>query len=353
MKKPKPRKQYDPDETEEIERSPVRDGDRPSEPPPDEEPDAWEKAFAGGKKLQDIHIEIEPANPLPPKKTPRTEQGVDEEAAESPSPSAKRPPKSQAPQPAVYELGPDDTEGVLDSSGHIDWVRAMSKRHLMKPSSQAPASREGEAKPALESSKSPAESTAPPGEGAAGAQDWSQMPGAEKVLKMPAGRSRKPLSRSTLEPTEEILPGTAIPKRASSPGAAAAPPETSEVSEPAMSRYEQLKRQPSFQMDPEAVKTANDFSEIMFHISRALHMLKKFRAEYPYLIAPNIFAVWEDNLKETSTTMLREFQHMKDPRRKQYDRKYVCRMCKSVFFVSLPDGICDECRGKISSQAPY
>lgn len=104
-------------------------------------------------------------------------------------------------------------------------------------------------------------------------------------------------------------------------------------------------------MDPQAVQMANEFADILFHINRAMEKITEFRKRYPYLIAPNVFACWEGNLKESLTTMYREFQTMKDPQSKNYDRRYVCRVCKSVFFVSLPEGLCDECRGRHGSSA--
>ncbi len=119
-----------------------------------------------------------------------------------------------------------------------------------------------------------------------------------------------------------------------------------------MSRYDQLRRAPSMKIDPQAVQIANEFADILFHISRANQKLASFREKYPYLIAPNVFGCWEDNLKECTTTMLREFQTLKNGPKKSYDKKFICKKCHSVFFVSLPDGICDECRGNMKPATP-
>ncbi len=300
------------------------------------------------RKLESIHIEIEPGRPerqdLPQKENPEEPKP---EAPSSPESAGKK--KASGFQPAIYELDLAQAEEVLDSAGHIDWSRAMSSRHLEetadKPAQPDPGKRTS---PQPVQNREPSLTEAMADEAAEPAgpskpetaeevvEQWTHLPGAEKVLRVDsaAKRPRKPFA---VRPSKSPTP---------------AAPDKEEDEEP-MSRYEKLKRQSSFQMDPEAVKMANEFSDILFHVNRALILLGSFREKYPYLIAPNVFAVWEDNLKESAQTMLREFQHMKDPRSKQYDRKYVCKVCKSVFFVSLPDGICDECRGKISSQAPY
>jgi hypothetical protein len=300
------------------------------------------------RQLDSIHIEIEPARAQGPEKP----EGKSPEESKPKAPTPPESPGKKKPsgfQPAIYELDVSQAEEVLDSAGHIDWSRAMSTRHLAEKAekSDRPTSEE-QPKSESASNEEPSLAEAVADEAAEPAgparpetpvevvEQWTHLPGAEKVLRVDSA-AKRPRNPSIVRPSKSPTP---------------AAPGKEEDEEP-MSRYEKLKRQSSFRMDPEAVKTANEFSDILFHVNRALILLGSFREKYPYLIAPNVFAVWEDNLKESAQTMLREFQHMKDPRSKQYDRKYVCKVCKSVFFVSLPDGICDECRGKISSQAPY
>jgi len=58
------------------------------------------------------------------------------------------------------------------------------------------------------------------------------------------------------------------------------------------------------------------FGEILTAINTSMNQLKKFEEKHPYLIAPNIFRVWEDGLKESSLVMFREFQRLR-----QYERE--------------------------------
>lgn len=42
----------------------------------------------------------------------------------------------------------------------------------------------------------------------------------------------------------------------------------------------------------------------------ARRRLKAFKSDHPYLIAPNVFQMWEDNLKETEVLMGRELDRI-------------------------------------------
>jgi len=99
-------------------------------------------------------------------------------------------------------------------------------------------------------------------------------------------------------------------------------------------------------MEYEEMLVTNEFSEIIRYHNRALERLKRFQEGYPYLIAPNVFSAVEFNLKENITVLYREFQGLQNQKEKKYDTKHTCRKCNQVFFTSLPDGLCDECRGK-------
>ncbi|MCX6998760.1 MAG: hypothetical protein NT106_00435 [Candidatus Sumerlaeota bacterium] len=90
----------------------------------------------------------------------------------------------------------------------------------------------------------------------------------------------------------------------------------------------------------------NEFSEIIKYHNIALERIKRFEEAYPHLIAPNIYDLLQYNLKDNITMLLREMSGMKDQKNKQYDKKHVCKLCNNVYMVSLPGGICDECRGK-------
>ena len=103
-------------------------------------------------------------------------------------------------------------------------------------------------------------------------------------------------------------------------------------------------------MEYEEMLIANEFSEIIRYHNTALERLKRFQEGYPYLIAPNVFSVLEYNLKENITVLYKEFQGLQNQKGKKYNKKHVCRKCHRVFFTSLPDGMCDECRGKEVSE---
>ena len=100
----------------------------------------------------------------------------------------------------------------------------------------------------------------------------------------------------------------------------------------------------------EARLIGNEFSEIIKLLNQTIERLQRFREAYPYLIAPNVFEVLEENLKENTQVMYREFQNIMRGNGPHYDQKYVCKKCKKVFMISLPHGLCDECRGNMSTE---
>jgi len=91
----------------------------------------------------------------------------------------------------------------------------------------------------------------------------------------------------------------------------------------------------------------NEFSEIIKYHNAALSRLERFREGYPYLIAPNIFDMIINNLKDNIAILLREMPNMEKNKQREYDEKYICEKCKNVFLTRLQGGVCDECRGKL------
>lgn len=63
-----------------------------------------------------------------------------------------------------------------------------------------------------------------------------------------------------------------------------------------------------------------DMSDIMMAVNKSMQQLKRFEQSHPYLVAPNVFRVWEDSLKETSILMAREFRRLRHDRDEK-DRK--------------------------------
>ena len=86
-----------------------------------------------------------------------------------------------------------------------------------------------------------------------------------------------------------------------------------------------------------------ELSEIMSSVNSALNRLQVFQRKHPYLVAPNILRHWEENLRETSTLMTREFHALRNGKdNKTYDKRCVCNICHTVYMEPLPeDGICD------------
>jgi|GEM_PF-532858 len=99
-------------------------------------------------------------------------------------------------------------------------------------------------------------------------------------------------------------------------------------------------------MDYEELFVLNEYSEIIKYHNNTLDRIKRFREAYPYLIAPNIFDTLQNNLRDNITILFREMSGMKDQKKKQYDKKFVCKLCHRIFMMSLPGGVCDECRGR-------
>lgn len=109
-------------------------------------------------------------------------------------------------------------------------------------------------------------------------------------------------------------------------------------------KLKELMNKPAMKVSTEDVVVMEELSSILSQINSAANGLKKFERDHPYLIAPNILRMWEDNLKETSTVMLREFHNLRNGRQaKTYDPRCVCTSCRTVHMVPIPGGVCDEC----------
>ncbi|MDX2176127.1 MAG: hypothetical protein SF028_06620 [Candidatus Sumerlaeia bacterium] len=156
----------------------------------------------------------------------------------------------------------------------------------------------------------------------------------------------KELESATPAPKPQPRPKAEAPAAAPAPPAepTPAPAPTLRAGEP-NSRYDQIRRTPGMQVKTEDVKILDELSTILGYVNSASAALAKFTKDHPTLVAPNISYLWQDNLKETSTVMLREFHALRNGRlAKSYDKRNVCTKCHTVYMSPLPDGICDECR---------
>lgn len=220
------------------------------------------------------------------------------------------------------QSAPEKYEIKLDSGGPIDWGSALKELEEWDqkiPAQQAAQKKAVEEKPAVKAKEETDEQKTVPAEEAVDPAVAADLPTAEECL----------------APAEE---GASQKRREG------------------MKRYEELCKTPSMQIDREDLKVIDELSEILSSVNSAVSQLKRFEMKHPYLIAPNVFRVWEDNLKETATIMFREFHNLRNGKKKKtYDKRYVCNVCHSVFMVPLPEGICDECRSRKASEgsAPY
>jgi hypothetical protein len=221
-------------------------------------------------------------------------------------PDPAKPLKPAAPPEGVHELSLGDLSG--GGMSYADMVAAMS-----------------------------AEPNNPPARPSIAAAIEPPRPAAATPTPPPAANA--PLTPDRVRAA--IAATTPVPARAAdtpSPGAANTP-----------SRFEELLRKPSVTVPAEDIQVLSELSDILASVNGALAAVKKLKAKYPYLIAPNITGMWEDNLQETATVMMREFHNLRNGRaQKSYQKKNICTMCSSVFLEPLPDGICDECKGKTS-----
>jgi hypothetical protein len=103
-------------------------------------------------------------------------------------------------------------------------------------------------------------------------------------------------------------------------------------------------------LDYEQLLITNELSEIIRWHNQCLDRLRAYRENYPYLIAPNVGKMMEENLKENVQMLYRELNNLHKPKTEQ--RRHICRECHSVFAVSLRGGLCDECRSRLPHMTP-
>jgi hypothetical protein len=100
----------------------------------------------------------------------------------------------------------------------------------------------------------------------------------------------------------------------------------------------------------EQLLISNELSEIIRHHNQCLDRLRAYRESYPFLIAPNVAVMLEENLKENVQLLYREFNNLHKPKAEQ--QRHVCHLCSRVFAARLPGGVCDECRSRVGAPQP-
>lgn len=96
--------------------------------------------------------------------------------------------------------------------------------------------------------------------------------------------------------------------------------------------------------DPDKLQAAAQLGEVIRLHNETLEKLREFRRLRPYALPPNMVVMAEENLKENVQVLYKELNHLHKPAAER--RRHACRQCHHVFAVSLPGGICDECRSR-------
>lgn len=104
-------------------------------------------------------------------------------------------------------------------------------------------------------------------------------------------------------------------------------------------------------IDYEQLVIINELSEIIRLHNTCIERMRTYRKSYPFLVPPNVATMIEENLKENVQMLYNELNNVYKPRSEQ--RRYTCKRCHGVFAVSLPSGVCDECRSKVETQPVY
>jgi hypothetical protein len=101
-------------------------------------------------------------------------------------------------------------------------------------------------------------------------------------------------------------------------------------------------------MDYEIMLRVNELAEIIKLHQQTASRLKRFREAYPYLIAPNLLELLEDNLRDNVSVLTKEMGQLQSGKQTAAGdpARYICKQCSMKFTVALPDGLCDQCRAK-------
>lgn len=102
--------------------------------------------------------------------------------------------------------------------------------------------------------------------------------------------------------------------------------------------------------DLDKLQAVAELGEVIRLQNEALERLATFRKQRPHMIMPNLAKVVEENIKENVMVLYKELNNLHKPAEQQ--TRYICKECNLAFLVSLPGGICDECRAKIGPSQP-
>lgn len=135
--------------------------------------------------------------------------------------------------------------------------------------------------------------------------DWDQaLQDLEKEAVAPKPQKKEAQQSQAQAPAESQQPVSQQSAKAATPApkkmATPKPVKPPVAEQTAIPRGEELKK---LRED-----LLTDLQEIMVAVNKANNELQKFQNEHPYLIAPNIYEMWKEELKETSMGLMKEFQ---------------------------------------------
>jgi hypothetical protein len=140
-----------------------------------------------------------------------------------------------------------------------------------------------------------------------GPVDWAQaLKELENYRPPSAGAATPP-------PVGAPLPGAQTPVAPARRAAEApATPAPSYVTPPPATPVEEFLQDRGNRVPALEGNVADDLVTILTAVNTAMQQLGKFQQAHPYLIAPNILRTWEDELKETSILMNREYRRLRN-----------------------------------------
>ncbi|MEO8376044.1 MAG: hypothetical protein ABI579_00100 [Candidatus Sumerlaeota bacterium] len=123
-------------------------------------------------------------------------------------------------------------------------------------------------------------------------------------------------------------------------------PDLSLTPNSSTSRYDEIRKSSSMKMGAADLTVIVAFSDLIAKVNFAGKAINELRRQHPDFFPDRLFKTWTDNLKETSTVMMKELHAMRNGRQqKKYDKRCICSECSGVFMVPLgPDQTCDACK---------
>ncbi|MDX1973589.1 MAG: hypothetical protein SFY68_13750 [Candidatus Sumerlaeia bacterium] len=120
-------------------------------------------------------------------------------------------------------------------------------------------------------------------------------------------------------------------------------------------KYRELCQKNTIQkLDSEDLAIMEELSDVVAPVNKAVALLDDFIRRYPQWINDEKFMAYRNSLRDTATIMLSEFYSLRNGKKeKTYSEEKICKGCHSVFMFALPDGLCDECRGRKTHRNAY